>query len=45
MYGKKKKYDLWAGKGLGSLQRAADENEVDEGFGLIQTLKDITDKF
>lgn len=31
-----KEYDLWKGKGVGSLQGKGDENEVDEGFRLTQ---------
>lgn len=36
-----KVYDLWEGKGFGSLQGKGDENEVDEDFHLIHTLKNI----
>lgn len=39
-----KEYDLWEGRRFGSLQGKGDKNEVDEGFRLIHTLKNITAK-
>lgn len=39
-----KEYDLWEGRGFGSLQGKGDENEVNEGFHLIHTLKNNTAK-